>query len=129
MLSMILHLLLSGFRFSQNQEPAFRFLTKDSVEVEVFGMFDAENTIEGYSARVFTPICEDSVCYAVELDFYWDVLGNFKEYGLVPGMPLTKQEHEPFTEEDYEKLAVILSDKQPCFCQHVKRRSHHRGGK
>ena len=95
--------------------PAFEFLTQDSVEVAVYPLYDSEKRLDQYQARIFTPICEDTICYSVELDFYWDLLGNFIEYKLLPGKPLTKVEHDPFEEEDYQKLGAILRNKQPAF--------------
>ena len=46
------------------------------------------------------------------IDMYWDLLGNFTSYTLPPDKPLTKFDHEEFTQEDYQKLNSILADQR-----------------
>ena len=97
------------------KDVSFSFLTQDSITVDVFKIIDSDSILEGYRAFVFTPICEDDECYAVELNFYWDELGNFHKYEIIPGKPLTKREHEPFTKEEYAKLQNLLLKKETSF--------------
>jgi len=56
----------------------------------------------------------------VELIFYWNLVGDFVKYELVPEKPLTKQKHEPFTDADYQKLSELLTDKEPAFSNFKK---------
>ncbi len=82
----------------------------DSLDIELTPLYDEDSLLEGYTAFIFTPICEEDKCYAVEIDFFWDAIGRYTHYDTIPGSPLTKLEHEPFTPEEYEKLHQILSE-------------------
>ncbi len=97
-----------------NGDPAFSFVTQDSVLVDVFAIQE-DGILTGYTARVGSPICEKTECYEVELDFYWNLIGDFERYVIVPEKPLTKREHEPFTAEDYQKLSEVLKMENPAF--------------
>ncbi len=92
----------------------------DSLDIEIERLFDETGLPDGYKARVFTPICEEDKCYAVEIDFYWDLIGRYVRYDTIPGQPLTKLEHEPFTPEEYEKLDEILSNSSSVLANYKK---------
>lgn len=63
-----------------------------------------------FYAYIHTPVCIDGVCKPVYIDIYWDLRGNYVGYGVYPEELLTKYDHEPFTEADYEKLHRLLLD-------------------
>ncbi|PWE00314.1 hypothetical protein [Marinilabilia rubra] len=63
-----------------------------------------------YYSRIFTPVCDDSVCNLVKLDVYWNLAGKYLSFDTVPGFPLTKNDHQLFVTRDYEKLHSILQD-------------------
>ncbi len=90
--------------------PMSQPLIADSLDIELTPLYDEDSLLDGYTAFIFTPICEEDKCYAVEIDFFWDAIGRFDHYDTIPGQPLTKLEHEPFTPEEYEKLHQILSE-------------------
>jgi hypothetical protein len=71
-------------------------------------------------ARVFTPVCEVDKCYAIQVDFYWDVTGRFHHYDTIPGQGLTKLDHIPFTDHDYVKLNYILSNPNSPLASYTK---------
>jgi hypothetical protein len=83
--------------------------------VSVSEMFDTDGTTLLYKSKFKTPVCEDKICYDVELIFYWNILGDFVKYELIPGKPLTKQRHTPFSDTDYLKLSEILANKYSAF--------------
>lgn len=56
-------------------------------------------------------VCLDNVCEPVRIELYWDLVGNYAGYGVVPGHPLLKYDHQPFEPADYAKLHQILSDR------------------
>ena len=117
LVSLLLFLLFSSFfqKERENSVYAFEFLTNDSVSIQVYKIFDSDSVLTNYKARIFTPVCEDGECRAVELDFYWDELGNFEKYELLPGKELTKREHDAFTEEDYAFLQNLLQKREVAF--------------
>lgn len=112
---LLMNLSFSWFKLARKENIAFNFLTRDSVVATVYEVLDTNNQLVMYKARIKTPVCEDKVCYEVELIFYWDLIGNFKKYELVPGKSLTKLEHIPFSDADYQKLSEILANKYPAF--------------
>ncbi len=86
------------------------FLTADSISTSVDALYDSAGLLDGYKARIFTPICEIDKCYEVTIEFYWDVIGRFLRFDTLTGLPLTKLDHIPFEAMDYTKLAEILED-------------------
>jgi len=92
-------------------EVAFVVFLEDSVQVAVDLVFTNDNQPDHYQSQVKTPVCKDSLCYLVEIDLYWDLLGNFKNYRLPPDAPLTKFDHEEFEDVDHVKLKKILANK------------------
>lgn len=105
---------------AQLAEPAFQYLTNDSIALDIFETFDAAGLLNGYRTHVLSPVCEDGLCYEAELDFFWDILGNFTKFTVDPEKPLTKLDHVPFTTDDYQKLNRILLTQSPSFI-HLRR--------
>lgn len=106
--------------FMQQTEPAFQFLTTDSILIDVFQTMDASGLPAAYRAHILSPVCEDGSCYEVELDFSWNLLGKFSHFEIDPAKPLTKLDHIPFDAADYEKLNRILHTPSPSFI-HLRR--------
>ncbi len=88
--------------------------------LEIFGVYHQKEVLEYYTSRIQSPICKNNECHEVEIDFYWDILGNFTKFERLPNKPLTKLDHEPFTENDYQQLLDILKDSSPPFT-HLKK--------
>jgi hypothetical protein len=63
-----------------------------------------------YYSSLKTTVCNDTLCQLVLLKMYWDPAGNYTSFDTLPGMPLTKNDHIPFTSQDYEKLHTALKD-------------------
>lgn len=64
-----------------------------------------------FFADVTLEVCLDKICEPVRIELYWDLLGNYAGYGVVPGFPLLKYDHQPFEPADYAKLHQVLSDR------------------
>ncbi|MEK6481499.1 hypothetical protein WJR50_28405 [Catalinimonas sp. 4WD22] len=92
------------------REKAFDAYSQDSIRMEVELVYNEGDLPDHYFSHVRTPVCEDGLCDLLVIDLYWDLLGNFQKYETVSGRPLTKFDHEPFSEEDHEKLQKILTD-------------------
>lgn len=110
----------SGEKYAIDPEPAFQYLTNDSVLLDVYEYYDEEGLLEGYRAHILSPVCEEGLCYEAELDFAWDLIGNFLRFEVDPDKPLTKLDHVPFSPADYEKLDKILHTESPSFI-HLRR--------
>jgi len=61
-----------------------------------------------YSLTFETPVCMGNQCRPIEVTMTWSATGRFKRLSHPPGKPLTKNEHEPFTQADYKRLDGIL---------------------
>lgn len=103
---------------SQPEKKIFDVITADSVLVEVMLRYNEQQPQE-YVAHVTTPVCKEGLCHILVADLYWDLLGNFLRYELPPDQPLTKFDHEEFTDEDYKKLDKILADEYSLLGEHA----------
>jgi len=63
-----------------------------------------------YVSSIKTPVCNDTLCQIASLKIYWDLAGHFIQFDTLPGIPLTKYDHKPFTSEDYRKLQQTLKN-------------------
>ena len=83
---------------------------KDEPFYEIELLYDSLGIPENYKAYINTPICEADKCYWVQIEFYWDLIGRFQQFDTIPGEGLTKLDHIPFTQADYEKLDRLLQN-------------------
>ena len=104
----------------EHKKIAFNYLTSDAVLLAVQYHYDSIGSWVGYTSLIKTPVCEDQLCYDVELEFYWDLIGNFSHFLVDSNRPLTKLDHIPFNDADYIRLSRILSTKSPSFI-HLRR--------
>lgn len=61
-----------------------------------------------YYSSIKTTVCSDTLCQLVFLDIYWDLAGNYVRFDTLQGIPLTKNDHLPFSSQDYFKLQTTL---------------------
>ncbi|WP_157972154.1 hypothetical protein [Pleomorphovibrio marinus] len=109
-------LLFFNISFAQEKgnvksEIAFEAKINDSTEVEIKVRRNQSGEIQDYFSPITTPVCKEGLCYQMIIEVYWDLLGNFSDYKVPDRFPLTKFDHEPFSEEDHIKLRKILSNK------------------
>lgn len=95
---------------SADQKAAFIILANDSLEVTVQADLNTLKQPISYSSLIETPVCDDSLCHLVQIKLVWDLLGNFHRYEVPEDRPLTKFDHEEFTQKDHEKLYTILAN-------------------
>jgi len=119
-LLLFLCVLFSSFNSEKTEQPAFVISTEDSIEYKVYLCLDKENTLHNYKSQIKAPVCEDGLCYDVELIVYWDLVGNFERFELLPDKPLTKLKHEPFTEKEYQRFTELLSNTTPTLSKYKK---------
>jgi len=119
-LLLFLCLLFSSFNIENKQQPSFDVTTEDSIQFKLYLSVDKDNMPENYISRIKAPVCEDGLCYDVELIVYWNLVGNFVRFESLPTKPLTKLKHEPFTETEYIKLSELLSSSTPTISKYKK---------
>lgn len=54
--------------------------------------------------------CDDSVCERMHVRIYWDTLGKYLKLTTEEGSVLTKLNHKPFSNRDYQKLDELLGN-------------------
>lgn len=98
---LIFFLLLLGFNdFTKEQDPFYEF--------EI--VRDKDGLPDSYIAYIKSPVCEKDKCYEIEINMQWDLIGRFQEYDTLSGKGLTKLDHIPFNDQDYQKLSQLLKD-------------------
>lgn len=80
------------------------------VTSDVFLLSDSINRPQFYASHLATAVCADDLCRPVNINIYWDLLGNFLSYQTPASDPLTKFDHILLTPEDHKKLSKILAD-------------------
>lgn len=118
-----------GFQFVENpnQAPLFFSMTDEwrgAVEKERF-VFNGLDSLDQHEFLVLansnnqpllyysdlqTAVCADGECRLASLKIYWNLLGNYVGYGIHSDDPLTKYDHDPFTQDDYDKLHRLFLD-------------------
>ena len=79
----------------------------DSMENEVMLLYK-DNTPHEFYSDIFTPVCNTGECLPVKIKIYWDLNGNYKRFAMPEGEILTKLDHVPFDDYDYDLLDEIL---------------------
>ncbi len=63
-----------------------------------------------YHRNIRTSVCFDGKCRLLVVSLYWNPTGTYLGFELPKGEFLSKTDHDPFSEREYEKLQAILSD-------------------
>lgn len=94
------------------EQPAGIFKNPDTLlEHELFLLSDSAQQPLLFYSEIMTPVCIDGICKPVHIELYWSLTGNYVGFGLFDQEPLTKFDHDAFTEADYQKMNALLNDK------------------
>ncbi|TYR37757.1 hypothetical protein FXV77_00225 [Sphingobacterium phlebotomi] len=63
-----------------------------------------------YYRKITTGICFDNKCRMLDIILLWDITGRYLGFELPEGEFLSKTDHEPFRQDEYERLHNILAD-------------------
>ena len=61
-----------------------------------------------YQSEIQTTVCDDEICEILYIQMFWDLVGKYIGFDTLPGHQLTKFDHKPFLENDYQKLHALL---------------------
>jgi hypothetical protein len=111
-------IILSGFSETYPQEHLSGIFSKevallpgkDSVFLNPVYFTNSVDDQMYYVCILKTPVCNDTLCQMVQIKIFWDLIGDYIRYDTLPGYPLTKNDHLPFTVVDYNKLQTTLKD-------------------
>ena len=93
------------------QRPVLRFQADaEQRQHTLYLLYDKNGAPQLFYTDVTLIVCCDRVCDPVRIELYWDLLGNYAGYGVVPDYPLLKYDHKPFEPADYTKMHQILLD-------------------
>lgn len=107
--SIFLCLFCSSFlRFDHQEKGDFEVNMENGGNFKVIALKDKQGLLDKYRANIIAPVCEDRVCYDVNLIFNWNLIGEFIDFEILSGEPLTKLDHIPFSPKDYQRLQSIL---------------------
>lgn len=77
----------------------------------VFQVLDTNGLPAFYFQDVHQLPCKlEKVCELMHLRVYWDAWGDFLQIEMLEGHELTKLNHKPFSQKDYDKLHAILNN-------------------
>lgn len=63
-----------------------------------------------YYKTIQDAVCFDNVCRMLDIIVYWNITGRYLGFELPKGEFLSKQEHDPFSEDEYLRLHTLLAD-------------------
>src|SRR5690554_4970202 len=63
-----------------------------------------------YFKKIYTGVCFDGECRMLDIVLYWNITGRYLGFELPKGEFLSKFDHEPFTDGEYERLHELLAD-------------------
>lgn len=76
----------------------------------LYQVLDLHDSPIYYYRKVIDNVCFDGDCRLLNINLYWNVTGSYLGIELPQGEFLSKAEHEPFREREYELLGTLLSD-------------------
>lgn len=89
---------------------AFSINFKDSIPSDtLFQIRSQEGIPISYYRKVNTGICFDNQCRLLDIKLFWNITGRYLGFELPEKEFLSKAEHEPFEEKEYERLHEILA--------------------
>lgn len=84
---------------------------KDSLTNELIHLRTSKENIPLYYFKeVKGEVCFDEECRLLDMVVYWNITGRYLGFELPKGEFLSKHDHEPFSESEYQRLHSLLAD-------------------
>ena len=91
--------------------PSIVVTIKDSVTNETVSLRKIKDDILlDYYKKVKGEVCYDDECRLLDIVVYWNITGRYLGFELPKGEFLSKYNHEPFSESEYQRLHTLLAD-------------------
>lgn len=94
----------------KEQKPVFTFTVNDTLNFPIFVVENPIDSTKYYATKLQTNVCNDQICLPIEVNLFWDLLGNYHHFSKEPKFNFTKFDHQFFEENDYARLNEILLD-------------------
>lgn len=91
----------------QTKVLAFRDTLSDD---SLFLVKNQDNTPLYYFKPITTEVCFDQECRLLSIIVFWNITGRYLGFELPAGEFLSKRDHEPFFNDEYERLNDLLAD-------------------
>ena len=92
-------------------EPSIVVTFKDSVTNETIYLRKTKDNIPlHYFKKVIGEVCYDDECRLLDIIVYWNITGRYLGFELPKGEFLSKYDHDPFSENEYQRLHTLLAD-------------------
>ena len=92
-------------------EPSIVVTFKDSVTNETIYLRKTKDNIPlHYFKKVIGEVCYDDECRLLDIVVYWNITGRYLGFELPKGEFLSKYDHDPFSENEYQRLHTLLAD-------------------
>ncbi|MGH2624704.1 MAG: hypothetical protein ACRDE7_13630, partial [Sphingobacterium sp.] len=91
-------------------EPLFNFTVNDTLEFAVLLVKNPLDSNLYYATQLETNVCHDDICLPIQVNLFWDLLGNFHHFSKEKNIRFTKFDHQYFDQNDYKRLQTILTD-------------------
>lgn len=82
----------------------------DGIPDTLFQIRSSEGLPIAYYKKIYTGVCFDNECRMLDIVLYWNITGRYLGFELPEGEFLSKFDHEPFSEDEYERLHGLLAD-------------------
>ncbi|WP_273208643.1 hypothetical protein [Runella zeae] len=76
----------------------------------LFQLQSKEALPTAYYRHIQSNVCFDGKCRMLVVTLYWNITGRYLGFELPKGEFLSKTDHEPFVNEEYERLHALLAD-------------------
>ncbi|MBC8769894.1 hypothetical protein H4O18_17990 [Arenibacter sp. BSSL-BM3] len=90
-------LIVETYKATLTNETIFLRKTKDNLPLH-------------YYKKVTGEVCMDQECRLLNIVVYWNITGRYLGFELPKGEFLSKYDHEPFSESEYQRLHQLLAD-------------------
>ncbi len=101
---------LMGQQKSIAPKVAIEYKVNDTLDLMVELTQDSASRAYFYHTFLSTDICNDKVCLPIQVDLYWNLMGEYDHFSVPVGHAFTKFDHQHFDKSDYNLLHKILLD-------------------
>ncbi len=96
---------------SAADEPSIEVTLEDTLTHEIIFLRKTKEDIPlYYFKKVNGEVCYDEECRLLDIVVYWNITGRYLGFELPQGEFLSKHDHDPFSENEYQQLHSLLAD-------------------
>ena len=102
---------VATIKSSINEEESIVSKYKDTLTNDLIYLCKSNNDVPLYYYKnVKGEVCFDDECRLLDIVVYWNITGRYLGFELPKGEFLSKYDHDPFSENEYQRLHTLLAD-------------------